>query len=96
MPKQTDDLIRERDESQETEKAGLKIPVPTKEKFRGRQLAHVRLLSSDTFCWQNCPCPAADTHSCDRNRDAAAYEVSNPMPSVSAPMDRSRPPVGTR
>ena len=28
MPKQSDDLIRERDESEETEKAGLKIPVP--------------------------------------------------------------------
>ena len=33
MPKQPDDLTREGDESQE-KKAGLKIPVPTEEKFR--------------------------------------------------------------
>jgi hypothetical protein len=36
MPKQSDDLTRERDESQETKKSGLKIPVPTKEKVSGQ------------------------------------------------------------
>lgn len=31
MPKQSDDLTRKGDESQETPKAKLKIPVPTRE-----------------------------------------------------------------
>ena len=34
MPKQSDDLTREGDEAQETEK-GLKIPVPKREKVSG-------------------------------------------------------------
>lgn len=33
MPKQSDDLTREGDESQETPKAKLKIPVPTREQI---------------------------------------------------------------
>lgn len=32
MPKQSDDLTREGDEVQETPKAKLKIPVPTRDK----------------------------------------------------------------
>lgn len=31
MPKQSDDLTREGDESQHTPQANLKIPIPTKE-----------------------------------------------------------------
>lgn len=33
MPKQSDDLTREGDESQETPEAKLKIPVPTREQI---------------------------------------------------------------
>jgi hypothetical protein len=35
MPKQDDDLTREGDEVQETKKAKLKIPVPTRDKVLG-------------------------------------------------------------
>ena len=33
MPKQSDDLTRDGDESQETPKSKLKIPVPTREQI---------------------------------------------------------------
>lgn len=35
MPKQSDDLTREGDESQETPRAKLKIPVPTRDEVMG-------------------------------------------------------------